>query len=307
MESAEEDLRRAFDVPRLDPLDRSRLPGLDAVSSTIPLLFGRGQDIVKLGHHVFQDNQAAFTRVVGVSGAGKSSLMRSGLMREWFKVSPRGLGRREKATALLVEPQLLQFDGMADPLETLAKLLRTDPDDAPDRVVGPRPGPLTVDPPPLAPPSGDLTMDLPEAISWWAALTKETARSLRADPRPGRADREPTPAERLKPKPTGRVSNVEPVLSPQWRRFTGLFAALCGVLDPAYLDARRLRPGSRKSITRAPLRLLLTLHRESALDLWPLAARETLPEPVQVAPAGDADRMAERHRRHLPDLWPGPR
>ena len=234
MESAEEDLRQAFDVPRLDPLDKSRLPGLDAVSSTIPLLFGRGQDIVKLGHHVFQDNQAAFTRVVGVSGAGKSSLMRSGLMREWFKISPRGLGRREKATALLVEPQLLQFDGMADPLETLAKLLRTDPDDAPDRVVGPRPGPLTVDPPPLAPPSGDLKIDLPKAISWWAALTKELqgpfvlildqAEQIEADARrtaQAEADR------------TGQ--HVEPVLSLQWRRFTGLFAALCGVLDPACL------------------------------------------------------------------------
>ena len=281
MESAEEDLRQAFDVPRLDPL-KDPLPGLDAVSSTIPLLFGRGQDIVELSRCVFQDNQAAFTRVVGVSGAGKSSLMRSGLMREWFKVSPRGLGRREKATALLVEPQLLQFDDMADPLETLAKLLRTDLHDTPDRVVGPRPGPLTVDPPPLAPPSGDLKIDLPKAISWWAALTEELqgpfvlildqAEQIEADARrtaQAEADR------------TGQ--HVEPVLSPQWRRFTGLFAALCGVLDPACLTPA-LAARIEEINNRAPLRLLLTLHRESALDLWPLAARETLPEPVQVAP-----------------------
>lgn len=179
--NAEEDLRQAFDVPRFDPL-KDPLPGLDAISSKTPLLFGRGEDIERLSAHVFQGEQAAFTSVVGVSGAGKSSLMRGGLMGEWFRSSPSGIGLREGATALLVEPQLLQLDDATDPLQTLARLLTTAPKQAPDRVVGPMPGPLASEPPPLALPGDDLKKDLPAAIRWWAALTEALQDEKRQGP-----------------------------------------------------------------------------------------------------------------------------
>ena len=286
-ENAEEDLRQAFDVPRFNPLGDDPLPGLDAISNETPLLFGRGKDIERLSAHVFQGQQAqqaAFTSVVGVSGAGKSSLMRGGLMREWFRLSPSGIGRRKGATALLVEPQLLQLDDAADPdaadpLQTLARLLTTAPDQAPDRVVGPMPGPLASQPPP-APPSGDLEKDLPEAIGWWAELTKELQGPLvlildQAEQIEAAARR----AAQAKAERTRQP--VAPKLSPQWRRFTGLFAALSGVLNPVYRTPE-LDDQIEKVNRRGPLRLLLTLHRESALKLWPLKA--ALPEPVQVAP-----------------------
>ena len=278
MENAEEDLRQAFEVPRFDPLT-DPLPGLDAISSKTPLLFGRGGDIERLSTHVFHGEQASFTSVVGVSGAGKSSLVRGGLMREWFRASPSGPGRRKGATALLVEPQLLQLDDAADPLETLARLLTTAPDKAPDRVVGPLPGPLASQPPPLAPPGGDLKKDLPAAIGWWAALTEALQDEKRQGPLVlilDQAEQIEAVARRAAQAEADRTGQpvAPPKLSPQWRRFTGLFAALSGVLDPVY--------GTPEVNGRRPLRLLLTLHRESALDLWPL--KETLPKPVQVAP-----------------------
>ena len=283
-ENAEEDLRLAFEVPRFDPLT-DPLPGLDAISSKTPLLFGRGGDIERLSDRVFQGEQAAFTNVVGVSGAGKSSLMRGGLMREWFRASPSGPGRRMGATALLVEPQLLQLDDAADPLETLARLLTTAPDKAPDRVVGPLPGLLASQPPPLAPPGDDLKKDLPAAIRWWAALTEARQDEKRQGPLVlilDQAEQIEAAARRAAQAEAERTGqSVAPKLSPQWRRFTGLFAALSGVLDPAYWTPE-LDDQIEEVNRRRPLRLLLTLHRESALDLWPL--KETLPEPEQVAP-----------------------
>ena len=285
MENAEEDLRQAFEVPRFDPL-RDPLPGLDAISSKTPLLFGRGEDIKRLSAHIFQGNQAAFTSVVGVSGAGKSSLMRGGLMREWFRASPSGIGLREGVTALLVEPQLLQLDDAADPLEALARLLTTAPDKAPDRVVGPMPGPLASKPPPLAPPGDDLKKDLPAAIRWWAALTEALQDKKRQGPLVlilDQAEQIEAIARRAAQAEAERTGQpVAPKLSPQWRRFTGLFAALSGVLDPAYRTPE-LDDQIEKVNGHGPLRLLLTLHRKSALDLWPLD-KEKLPEPEQVAP-----------------------
>ena len=268
MKNAEEDLRQAFDVPRFDPLT-DPLPGLDAISSKTPLLFGRGEDIERLSAHVFQGKQAAFTSVVGVSGAGKSSLMRGGLMREWFRASPSGLGRREGATALLVEPQLLQFDDAADPLQTLARLLTTAPDQAPDRVVGPMPDPLASQPPPLAPPGEDLKEDLPAVIRWWAALT-EALQDEKQGPLVLILDQaeqiEAIARRAAQAEAERRGQPVAPKLSPQWRRFTGLFAALSGVLDPAY-GTPELDNQIAEVNRRGPLRLLLTLHRESALKL----------------------------------------
>ena len=111
------DLKEAFNLPALDPL-YGALPSLAAVGVDEPLLFGRDDLIESLSRRIMERG-AAFTRVLGVSGAGKSSLLRAGLMGSWFNRSRGNAGLLAKATALLIEPlQLWVLD--PDPLKALS-------------------------------------------------------------------------------------------------------------------------------------------------------------------------------------------
>lgn len=272
------DLKAAFKLPALDPL-HGALPSLAAIGVDEPLLFGRDDLIETLSRRIMVQG-AAFTRVWGVSGAGKSSLLRAGLMGSWFDRSRGQAGLLAKATVLLIEPfQLGALD--ADPLRALGLLLTGAFANRDTGAIGPSPKAVTAGLLDLLPPSGDRVADLRAARAWWDELAAALDGPLvlifdQAEQIDGQAKRE----ARVR---TDRDSKADstPFLSPVWRRFVDLITSIAGVADPA-LDAPPLPNGP------ARFRLVLGLYRESAIDLWACDKAGLLANPmIEVPPLTD--------------------
>lgn len=279
-------LRKAFDVGQLNPLEAT-LPGLDALSEQSPLLFGRSELIDSLtaralGTRADGADAAPCTMVLGVSGAGKSSLMRAGLMRQWFRERPDGPARVRDAYALLVEPALLQLDEHEDPLRSLGAMLVGSMHSR-ERGIGPLPGPLTgpAQLPDLPVASGDLETDLADALDWWERLTSTFKRPLvlvldQAEQIEAIARRHARESAK---------ADVEPqALPPAWLRFTALLAALSDQLDATLVSSALVE---RVFALSGRVRLVLGLHRLSALALWPLKPNLSKGNQVEVAPLRD--------------------
>jgi ankyrin repeat protein len=130
--------------------------------------------------------------------------------------------------------------------------------------------PLAGPTPALAEATGDLVLDLPSALDWWDDVAARADGPIvlvldQAEQIDALAHDEARDAADA----AGR--EIEAALSPVWLRFTGLLAALSGRL----LDENRLPDTLQDRIATArrdaPLRVILGLHRRSALDLWPLS------------------------------------
>lgn len=257
--------------PLVDPL-----PGLDPVGVDEPLLVARRQETERLAASVLS-GEPRLTALVAPSGTGKSSLLRRGLIRTWFRRMPVGAGYHTGAVALLVEPEALITPAAPDPLETLARLLTSKTPSGDARIVGPCPAPLAVSgiaPGGLPEPTGDLQQDLPPALDWWQARVADRSGPVvllidQAELIPAIARRQ----MHLRQDPTG----IAPTLDAYWARFTGLLAALAGSLDPAHLTAE-LERRIAEVTGDAAFRLVIAARRDADLDLWPLdaASRERI-------------------------------
>jgi ankyrin repeat protein len=275
---ATKDLKAAFCLPTLDPLD-SPLPNLAAVGVDEPLLFGRDALIEKLSRRILERG-ATFTRVLGVSGAGKSSLLRAGLMGSWFDRSRGQAGLLAKATALLIEPlQLRALD--PDPLRAVGLLLSGAFTGRDTGAVGPSPQGITATLADLPPISGNRAVDVQAARAWWEEFADafDGPVVLILD----QAEQIDRQAKREARERIDRDSTLDstPFLTPAWRRFVDLITSLAGVADPI-LDA----PLFLDAPTR--FRLVLGLHRESAIDLWGCDKATLLANPpIEVPPLTD--------------------
>ena len=279
---ARKEMRQAFGIGFLDPL-KDDLPGLDAVSNGA-LLFGREGDVARLTRRVFDLPEARSTIVLGRSGVGKSSLLRAGLMRDWY-VRGSLRGSFAKATSVVVEPELLSpFDRPdVDPLQTLGEVLCDTGQDAEQRAIVQRALPGQA--PKLAVATGDLETDLSAALDWWEALSAraegpivvllDQAEQIDAMTRRLARDRADDRDEE---------SPQDVALSPAWMRFTGLLAALTGRFGDLPLS-EVLRERVKTFGQEAQAHVVLGLHRRSALDLWPLARdADRSPDEVLIAP-----------------------
>ncbi len=111
-------LRQATGIPALDPW-QDELPGLDAVMvERRMMLGGREQDIRDLTEKVLASDGCSVTVLHGESGAGKSSLLRAGLLGALSRSLPMRTGR---IVALVAEPGALVRHG--DPVGTLLAAL----------------------------------------------------------------------------------------------------------------------------------------------------------------------------------------
>jgi ankyrin repeat protein len=285
---ARRDLREAFGLSPLDPFT-DRLPGLEPIDDQ-PLLFGRDGLVDAMNRRVFQDG-AACVPVLGVSGAGKSSFLRAGLIRTWFRHSPAGPGLRFPTHAFLFEPDLLALTGN-DPLEVLGRLLTSAPGSSGARVIGPLPGPLTAVPPELPPATGDPDADLRPVVTWWQGLTGGLPATTGE---PHRIILVCDQAEQIDARARRQAQDQEsrtglpatPVLDPAWRRFTAFLGLLAGLqpLDDMPRHAAEFLAGTATSVR---CQLILGLHRLSALKLWPIA-HASLPTPFEVSPLVNQD------------------
>jgi hypothetical protein len=278
-----------FGVGRFDPR-RDEGPGLEALSDDrASLLFGRASLIAELERRVLA-NGDALTLLVGVSGAGKSSLLRAGLMGEWFRAMPRGAALARGATAVLFEPALLQLRGGEDPLESFAAAL-SGGRPAGGRVIGPLPfGFAQARRAAIPPPTGDAARDAAAALDWWeravpgcpgpVVLIVDQAEQVEAIARAA-AERE---AQR-----TG-ADAVGLHLSPGWLRFTALIALLTGVADAARLGREQVEKAAAMASDHRPVRVILGLHRVSAIDLWPIDPLRR-PAPFEVPPITEEEQF----------------
>ena len=272
----------AFHIGQLDPR-HDVLPGLEALSDDrASLLFGRADLIRELERRVLADGDA-LTPLSGVTGAGKSSLLRAGLMGEWFLTMPRGAGLAHGATAVLFEPALLQLQGEEDPLESFSAVLAGKRATV-GRIVGPLPSgfPQAAQ---IAVPglTGDVRKDAAASLDWWElavpkgssplVLMLDQAEQIEAIAR-SEAQRQ---AER-----TG-ADSTEPRLSSGWLRFAALIALLAGVGDEARLGREQIERAAALTRDHRPVRVILSLHRVSAIDLWPMD-RMRRPAPFKVPP-----------------------
>lgn len=273
-----ESLKYAFGLPPLNPWG-DPLPGLEAVEETVPLLFGRDR-LIRVATDEMFDERPPLTLVEGVSGVGKSSFLRGGLMRTWFGSSPPGAGRRHGCRALLAEPALLQLQPDEDPLATLGNLLAVDPETVQprERIIGPLPTRLSAVAPPLPTACGDKAVDLRAAIAWWAALTQGAVAPLILIL--DQAEQVEAIARR------GVDEDADPVLSPAWWRFTALLGALTGRLAAEWLTPE-VTESVRELTERMPVHLILGLHRRSTLALWPLRAGGPEPHRLRVEPISE--------------------
>jgi ankyrin repeat protein len=268
---AERDLRTAFRLSALNPLT-DELPGLLAIDDDQPLLFGRGRLIGRISEEVFEGNRSLLL-VTGVSGAGKSSLLRAGLMGSWFCQSPAGIGRRSKATALLATPDnLSQID--ADPLVALAHILGEEQGFTDERIIGPLPAPFLAPQPPAL--SGDRKADLAASLAWWAGIASDASGPFilildQAEQIEATARRE---AQARVDRGDDRELNV--VLSASWQRFVDLILALAGECQLELVPDELSKPKA--------FQLILGLHRLNALDLWPLQKPAQSHDPIEVPP-----------------------
>ncbi len=263
-------LQAAFGVGQLDPRrGHDALPSLEALSADTPMLFGRSELIGRLTHRVFVEC-APLTCVVGVSGVGKSSLLRAGLVRQWHDVNRYGEGAEYRATTIVVEPELLQLHPTQDPLKTLGRVLCGSPTTRQDRIVGPLPAPLRTEALSLRDASGDKVQDIATALNWWSALIKELNGPLVLIL--DQAEQIEAIARRAAETSGSDIAGAE--LSPAWYRFTALLLALVGELDERYLTPK-ISALIAECQTRVPLRLILGLHRETAIALWPFRRDQT--------------------------------
>ena len=116
-------LREALGLPMLDPA-KDDLPGLEAVGLERLMLFGgRADSLADLQRQVFADPGGTVHRpviaLVGESGAGKSSLLRAGLLGAFRR---RLETRRGELRALVIEPRALAQGG-GDPVAGLVEAL----------------------------------------------------------------------------------------------------------------------------------------------------------------------------------------
>ena len=254
-------LRMLFDVAPFDPR-RDDPPGLEALSDESPSLFGRVEDVKHLDARIIGD-AAPLTLVLGVSGTGKSSLLRAGLMRDWFRPGT-GVTATGGMRALLVEPRALQQEAEEDPLAQLGAAL-TGAIGRRDRVVGPKPQPLAGPAPHLPRATGELTRDLDGALAWWRQLTAELSGPLVL-----LIDQAEQVEAIARQEAAARGLDAVPELSPEWLRFTGLIALLTGGLAEGAARPETAAEAMRLRAER-PVRIVFSLHRESALDLWPFS------------------------------------
>lgn len=277
---AKEILQEAFGIAPLNPM-QDVLPGLEALSNESRLLFCRGELIRKLTDRVFL-KRSSCTLVLGASGAGKSSLLRAGLLQNWFQRRWQGAGKRYSAHAVLIEPRLLQLKGTEDPLQSLGRILHTSHEQQLDRVAGLLPEQLPGSAPVIAPAIGDRNADLAEAFRWWKELTDKVngpivliidqAEEIHAIARQEAqkiADREGS-------------DELEINLSPAWQRFTSLMGILMKLPCTDEIDEKLLNECDTY-LHHHPVRMILGLHRRSALDIWPIN-HEALPQDFEVAP-----------------------
>ncbi len=293
LDEVEQDLRRVFDLPKLDVM-ADELPGLAAVRAHEPLLFGRSQSTEILLNRLFVKNEQAVV-VSGISGVGKSSFLRAGLMGAGFRRAPRGLATAKGATGLLVDPDLLAPPTLGDaidiveraqPLAALAAALagpvkgvyksdkhsaRADADNEGATQVGPMPQslPLTELPPDPGP---DRDANLQAAMVWWTKATQHHDRPiLLVLDQAERVLAQHRAAERLRCERSGaEYDETRVVLSPGWAMFLDLICRLSGLDGQTPADPR--------------FRLIAAIHRRSALSIWPIPHTDGEPDlpPVQM-------------------------
>lgn len=274
-------LRATFGAAPLDPRTDA-LPGLEPIKE-VGSLFARQTETQALTARVFEDN-AAMTILLGTSGVGKSSLLRAGLMGTWFRASPMGMGLWHRATAILVRPEHLLVAlgpsaevgdaARADPLESLGLLLCGSITADGAGVIGPTPAPLEGYGGRLPPLTNSFEGDLAGALTWWEAIVApvggpvvvilDQAEQIDAYAHQAARDAADTNGE----------APPASVLSPEWARFTGLLGLLTERLEPALLPAH-LVERVRHLTSRCPLRLIVSVDRREALDLWSLKSTPT--------------------------------
>ncbi len=272
--AARETLRQHFGLGRLDPL-QDRLPGLEALTDD-SLLFGREDDMIALEQRLLQNGERC-TLVIGSSGAGKSSLLRAGLLGEWF-AQARSVGYAEQLTVILLEPLLLAGGTRerapnveTDPLIAFADCLagRFEACETGDVLVRPEPFQVVHSAPPL---TGDRPADLSAALKWWGILSEEAqGRVVLILDQAEQIDALARRAARERAELEGRAEIGEVELSEGWWRLTALLALLGGVTDRQSIDPATVAE-AEQIVAERPVSCVLGLHRHGALALWPLEA-----------------------------------
>ena len=276
LHDAKEILYQYLGLGSLNPCEDSP-PGLDALGygSSLP---AREKTIRSLDQRL-RCNHEALTRLLGASGVGKSSLLRAGLLSEWFPSNCRP--RHPGLNAIVVEPLRLidsagdaRIDRDTDPLPGLAQALRAPKSNAPERgsadgIVHLLPCPLASvpDPPPL---TTNRDCDLASALEWWIIATSlvdgvlvflvDQAEQIEAVARR---------AARAEAELSGETVPELYSLSDSWWRFTALIALLTRRADPAVVSATQISRAN-DYLSSHTVCVVLCLHREDAIDLWPL-------------------------------------
>ncbi len=260
---------------QLDPI-RDPLPGLEARGrgSGLP---GRAKTIDALERRIRIEGDTLIP-VLGVSGAGKSSLLSAGLLGEWFPADRAP--RHPELHALLVEPRRLvdSVEGPiellgADPLPGLARAL--------EQALLPRP----IESVPVAPAlTGDVESDLEAALTWWCAASAplQGRRVLIVD-QAEQIEAFARRAARAAAEARGEPTPEHYALGGGWWRLAALLALLAGQAgraeEPASVNTipERLFEQAYAHLSDHPTSVVLGLHRESALERWPLDRVERPP------------------------------